>query len=68
MPTKLEIEMHHKDGGKGPFYMGNIRFPGTLEMDDLIVFFYPDTMKLQIESRRDKDVSKKGQKFGPKGA
>ena len=55
MPTKLEIEMHHRDGEKGPFYMGNIRFPGTIDMRDLIVFFYPDTMKLQMESRRDKE-------------
>jgi len=63
MPTKLEIEMHHRDGDKGPFYMGNIRFPGTVEMHDLIVFFYPDTMKLQMESRRDKDSDRrKGRK------
>jgi hypothetical protein len=55
MPTKIETEMHLKDGEKGPFYMGNIRFPGTVEMHDLVVFFYPDTMKLQMESRRDRD-------------
>jgi hypothetical protein len=68
MPTKLEIEMHHRDGDKGPFYMGNIRFPGNIDMRDLIVFFYPDTMKLQIESRREKDNSKNGQRHRQKSA
>lgn len=62
MPTKLETDMHARDGDKGPFYMGNIRFPGTIDARDLIVFFYPDTCKLQIESRRDKDNGKKPHK------
>jgi hypothetical protein len=40
--ARLEFEVHRKEGVRGTFFMGNLRFPAQIETDDLVGFFYPD--------------------------
>ena len=40
--ARLEFEVRMKEGSRGKFFMGNLRFPAQIETDDLIGFFFPD--------------------------
>lgn len=63
--ARLEFEVHKRHGRKGVFYMGNLKFPATVETDDLVGFFFidvpngsgahlPDRAFIAIEPRRGK--------------
>ena len=60
--SQLRVEMHEKNGRKGQFYVGNIQLPANLDLDSLIVFFYPrgdgdrDVAELLIEKFKDKNI------------
>ena len=62
--SQLRIEMHEKSGRKGQFFVGNINLPANLDLDNLIVFFYPrgdgddDVAELLIEKWKDKNEEK----------
>lgn len=45
MPTisQLRVEMHEKNSWKGKFYVGNITLPASIDLDNLIVLFYPSS-------------------------
>jgi hypothetical protein len=43
--SRLVTDVHLKVGDKGPFLIGNIRFPGTVHTDNLVIKIYPDDAK-----------------------
>jgi len=59
--SQLRVEMHEKNGRKGQFFVGNINLPANIDLDNLIVFFYPrgdgdrDVAELLIEQWKDKN-------------
>jgi hypothetical protein len=55
--SQIKVELHRRKGRKGPFFMGNIQLPATVDLDNLIVFLYLDDEEkatLLIEPWKDK--------------
>jgi len=69
--SQIRVEMHEKNGRKGQFYVGNINLPANVDLDNLIVFFYPkgdgdgDVAELLIEKFKDKNGDKDNSSTNP---
>lgn len=69
--SQLRVEMHEKNGRKGQFFVGNINLPANIDLDNLIVFFYPrvdgdgDVAELLIEQWKDKNGEKDNSSQNP---
>jgi hypothetical protein len=61
--SQIKVELHRRNGSRGPFYMGNIQIPATMDLDDLVVFLYVDDEEkatLLLEPWKDKSDTDEG--------
>jgi hypothetical protein len=69
--SQIRVEMHEKTGRKGRFFVGNINLPANIDLDNLIVFFYPSgdsdngVAEMLIEKYKEKNGDKDNSSTNP---
>lgn len=56
--ARLEFEVRKREGSRGVFFMGSLKFPAEVNVSDMIGFFFPDDRnpdkgRIVLEPRRD---------------
>ena len=56
--ARLEFEVRKRNGSRGAFFMGSLKFPAKVDVTDMIGFFFPDDKdpdrgRITLEPRRE---------------